>query len=303
MNNSSVSVVICTYNGSRFVGEQIESICKQSYSNLEIIVVDDASPDNTFDIVKKYAADDHRIRPYRNEKNLGFNLNFDKACKLASGDFIAIADQDDIWELSKIETLMNKVMEDPAILLVHCISARFEKFGKFHLKSHKLVNYLAGDDVRNFFLANYISGHNMLIKRELLEKSLPFPGNVYYDWWLAAVASCNGKIAPVPEILVWHRMHDSNATGAAKPKLYLYKQVMIILPQILTIDGMEESKKEFGMRLLNYYSELSERTFSWPLFFFLFRHAKIIFAHKKRTFPWFSYLKHSYKAATASTLA
>jgi glycosyltransferase involved in cell wall biosynthesis len=303
MNNSPVSVVMCTYNGSRFVAEQIESICNQTYKNLRVIIVDDASTDTTYEIVKQYAANDERIRAYRNGTNLGFNLNFNKACKLATGDFIAIADQDDIWEKTKIEKLLAKINEDPDTLLVHCISARFEKFGKFHLKSHKLVNYLAGKDVRNFFLSNFISGHNMLLRISLLEKSLPFPGNVYYDWWLAAVASCNGKIEPVPEILVWHRMHDANATGSAKPKLYLYKQVMIILPQLMTIKGMTPAEKEFGMQLLKYYSAFPSKKISWPLFLFLFKHAKIIFAHKKRIFPWFSYLKHSFKAAKAKTLA
>jgi len=245
MNNSLVSVVVCTYNGSRFVSEQIESICKQTYPNLQIIIVDDASTDNTFEIVKQWADKDQRIQLHRNEKNLGFNLNFDKACKLTTGDYIAIADQDDIWELTKIEKLVAKINESPDTLLVHCISARFEQFGKFHLKSHKLVNYLAGNDVRNFYLQNYISGHNMLFRRSLLEKSLPFPGNVYYDWWLAAVASCNGKIEAVPEIVVWHRMHDANATGAAKPKLNFYQQVMIILPQLMTIKGMSSDHHMF----------------------------------------------------------
>jgi hypothetical protein len=143
----------------------------------------------------------------------------------------------------------------------------------------------------------------MLLRRSLLERSLPFPGTVYYDWWLAAVASCSGKIEAVPEILVWHRMHDSNATGAAKSKLYLYKQVMTILPQLMTIKGMKPDEIEFGMHLLKYYSVFPSKTFSWVLFLFLVKHAKIIFAHKKRAFPWFSYLKHSYKAAKASTLA
>src|SRR5258706_6357127 len=293
MNSSLVSVVMCTYNGSRFVAEQIESICNQTYSQLQIIIVDDASADNTYEIVKQWANKDKRIQSYRNERNLGFNLNFNNACKLATGEFIAIADQDDIWELTKVEKLLIKLNEYTDTLLVHCISARFEKFGKFHLKSHKLVNYLAGKDVRNFFLSNYISGHNMLLRRSLLERSLPFPPAVYYDWWLAAVASCNGRIEPVPEILVWHRMHDSNATGAAKPQLLLNKQVLIILPQLITISGMKAEEKVFGMQLLRYYSEFPSKSFSWPLFIFLLKHAKVIFAHKKRTFPWFSYLKHS----------
>ena len=142
------------------------------------------------------------------------------------------------------------------------------------------------------------------MRKSLLERSFPFPGDVYYDWWLAAAACCYGKIEPVTEILVWHRMHDSNATGAAKPKLPLYKQVLTILPQLMTIKGMSPPEKEFGMQLLKYYSVFPVKRFSWPLFLFLLRHAKIIFAHKKRAFPWFSYLKHSSgNAAKAKTWA
>lgn len=303
MNDKIVSVVMCTYNGSRFVAEQIESICKQTYRHIQVVVVDDASSDNTFEIVQHYAASDNRIQCLRNDKNLGFNLNFSKACQLANGEFIAIADQDDIWEPTKIEKLLTKINENENTMLVHAISARFDPSGKYHLKSHRLVNYQAGNDVRNFFLSNYISGHNMLFRQSLLEKSLPFPRSVYYDWWLAAVASCNGRIEPVPEILVWHRMHDANATGAAKPKVPLYKQVMITLPQLLTIPGMKETDHEFGVALLKYYSLYPSTTFSWTLFFFLLRKAKIIFAHKKRSFPWISYVKHAFKAARASTKA
>jgi len=303
MDNNLVSVVMCTYNGSRFLAEQIESIRGQTHKELQIVIVDDASTDNTYELIKQFAEKDNRIQGFRNEKNLGFNLNFDKACKLAVGDYVAIADQDDVWEPSKIEKLLNKINENGDTLLVHGISARFDKSGKYHLKSHKLVNYEAGKDVRNFFLSNYISGHNMLLRRSLLEKSFPFPASVYYDWWLAAVASCYGRTEPVPEILVWHRMHESNATGAAKPKVAFYKQVMITLPQILTIPGMKEGDQEFGAQLLKYYSEFPATKFSWSLFMFLLKHAKIIFAHKKRAFPWFSYLKHSFKASRAATLA
>ena len=302
MNNSLVSVVMCTYNGSGFVAEQIESICRQTYTDLQIIIVDDASTDTTCEIIEQYAAKDERLRLYRNDYNIGLNLNFNKCCTLATGDFIAIADQDDIWEPSKIEKLLAKIKEDTDILLVHCMSARFEKLGKFHLKSHRMVNYFSGQDLPNFFISNFISGHNMLIRRSLLQKSLPFPGNIYYDWWLAAVASCNGKIEPVPQILVWHRMHHSNATGVIKPGLYLYKQVMTVLPHLMTIKEISPAEKDFAGQLLEHYSVLARKRFAPKLFLFILKNARILFAQKKRVIPWFSYLKHSYKAAKASTL-
>lgn len=301
MNHPLVSVVLCTYNGDRFVAEQLESICRQNYPHLEIIIVDDSSTDGTFELLTQYAQKDQRIRLYHNEKNLGFNLNFNRACSLAKGDFIAIADQDDIWHESKIDILLAKLQEDPDTILVHCISVRFEKFGDFHEKSLKMVNYHSGKCVRNFFLSNFISGHNMLLKKALLDKALPFPGNVYYDWWLAAIASCNGKIEAVPQVLVWHRMHNMNATGAAKKEIPLYMQVMDILPTLMTIPEMKAADRGFAARLLTHYGVFPATKFSFTLFTLLLRHARSVFSHKKRAFPWISYLKHSFKSAWSTT--
>lgn len=302
-NKELVSVVMCTYNGRRFVGEQLRSILEQTYLPLEVIVADDASTDDTYEILQQYAAKDIRIRLYRNEKNEGYNTNFSNACARSTGEYIAIADQDDVWERTKIAELVDKIKEDEDTVLVHGISARFEKQGAPHLRSTKLVNYFRGNDVRLFFLSNFISGHNMLFKRKLLDKALPFPPNVYYDWWLAAQACTVGKIEAVKKIQVWHRMHEQNATGAAKPKLLFYKQVQSILPVILGIDGIQQGHYDFGKQLLEHYKAFPQKKFSWPLYRFLLRFAPVIFSYKKRAFPWLSYAKHARRYASRSTLA
>src|SRR5438270_11536697 len=117
-----VSVVLCTYNGALYVAEQIESILQQTYPRLEVIIADDASTDKTYEILKHYAATDNRITLYRRETNAGYNTNFSEACAKTTGDFIAIADQDDIWEFEKVETLVNKIETDASVVLVHSIS-------------------------------------------------------------------------------------------------------------------------------------------------------------------------------------
>ncbi|RYY38226.1 MAG: glycosyltransferase [Chitinophagaceae bacterium] len=299
-----VSVVMCTYNGARFVGEQLESILQQTYSPLEVIVADDASKDDTYAILQQYAAKDARIRLYRNEQNTGYNINFSNACEKARGAFIAIADQDDIWEHNKIAQLMEVITKDEDIVLVHGISARFEERDAPHLKSLKMIHYFRGNDLRLFYLSNYISGHNMLFRRRLLEHSLPFPRHVYYDWWLAAQACLIGRIEAVEEIQVWHRMHGMNATGGAKPKLAFWKQVQSILPTILQSPGIQPAHKAFGEELLQHYQrDFPAKSFSWPLFWFLLKNAAVVFSYKKRAFPWISYTKHAARYATRSTLA
>lgn len=303
MTEPLVSVVMCTYNGALYVREQLDSILAQTYPHLEVIVGDDASADDTYSILESYAAKDTRIHIYRNEKNQGYNTNFSKACSLTNGAYIAISDQDDIWEPDKISVLTKALEERPDIMLVHGISARFEEQGKPHLRSLKKVNYIRGNDMRKFFMLNIISGHSVLFRRELLAQSQPFPARVYYDWWLAANACAIGTIEAVEKILVWHRMHATNATGAAKPVLPFYEQAQVILPALLHIKGIQAAHKKFGERLLQLYQVFPAQKFSWPLFWFLLLHARIVFAHKKRWFPWISYIKHSFKYARRSTKA
>lgn len=298
-----VSVVICTYNGALYLRDQLDSIVNQDYKNLEIIAGDDGSSDESFTILQEYQAKDSRFRIYRNEKNMGYNSNFSKACEMAMGEYIAISDQDDIWELNKVSILVTALASNKQNVLVHGISARFEEKSKPHLRSLKMVNYIRGNDIRKFYMLNIISGHSMLFHRSLLEKSLPFPAGVYYDWWLAANACVIGKIEAVEKILVWHRMHASNATGAAKPKIYFYKQLQVILPAILSIENINTEHRIFGEKLLHYYRQFPGKTFSFSLFWFLLSHAKIVFAHKKRAFPWISYIKHSFKYALKKTYA
>lgn len=302
MNDELVSVVMSTYNGSRYVGEQIESILNQTYSSLEIILADDASTDNTYDILKSYAERDQRIVLYRQKENTGYNINFSEACSKATGAYIAISDQDDVWEPGKIEKQLKKIKEDKRNILVHCISARFEQRSSPHLRSIKKMNFFRGSDIKNFYLANYVLGHAILFRRSLLEVSLPFPPNVYYDWWLAACACTIGNIEFVDEILVWHRMHQTNATGAAKPEILFKEQTQSILPTILSIRNIPADDYEFGKELLNRYQNFSG-SFSWQVFWFLFKNAPAVFGHKRRLFPWFSYLKHSLRYAKASSLA
>lgn len=295
-----VSIVLCTYNGISFIDDQLNSILNQSYKNTEVIIVDDCSSDGTFEKLESYSAKNAHIRLYRNKKNLGYNNNFSKACTYSTGVYIAIADQDDIWEADKIESMVS-ALQNEAVVLAHCISARFESMNAPHIKSTKLISLFEGNDIKQLFIRNPIPGHNMLFKRSLLETALPLPPGVFYDWWFAAAACTTGKIAAVNKILVWHRVHASNATGALKPKSYLYEEVQTILPVLLQLKGISGQDRNFGEQLLRFYKQFPAKKFSWPLFLFLLRHAKILFAYKKRVFPWFSYLKQAWKFSKAET--
>jgi len=291
-----ISVVLCSYNGARFIEEQVQSVLAQTYRIQELIVVDDGSTDNTCIIIEALAQKDHRIRLHRNPVNLGFSANFEKALLLANTETIAIADQDDYWHPEKLERMMHHWRAD--VPLMYCDSVRFTDRIPLHLVPNKKNRKLEGTDPKCIAMFNTISGHAMLIRKSLLEKALPIPPKVYYDWWLAMVAMCNGSVQFLPEILVYQRAHDQNVTIQHLSESALRKQFrMMLMPHLeafSTIKGMKEADILFFKQLSYYWKQSLDRGWSLGLFFFLLRHRNILFAYKKRKLPFISQLKHSF---------
>ena len=138
----------------------------------------------------------------------------------------------------------------------------------------------------------------MIVKKSLIEKAFPFPSQVYYDWWLAVVACCYGNIRCIDRVLVYHRLHEHNVTVVEVQKPF-YSQVLSILPVFLEIPAMKEEHKSFGEVLLHRFSELEKKKFSFSLFTFIWRHARIIFSFRRYAFPYPSYFKRAMRLASA----
>lgn len=291
-----ISVVLCSYNGARFIEEQVQSVLAQTYPIQELIVVDDASSDHTCAIIEALAKKDERIRLYRNPVNLGFSANFEKGLLLTKAAIIAIADQDDYWHPEKLEKLLLQWREE--VPLIYCDSVRFTGQIPTNPVPNKKNRKLEGDDPKCIAMFNTISGHAMLIRKSLLAKALPIPVNVYYDWWLAMVAMCNGSVQFVPEILVYQRAHDQNVTIQSLSEKALRKQFREMLVKHLevfsTVKGMKQSDVKFFQQLEYYWKQLLQRGWSMRLFFFLMKHRSILFSYKKRKLPFISQLKHSF---------
>lgn len=206
----SVSVVLCTYNGSRFIEEQVKTILSQTFPITELIISDDASADTTPEILQQLAMQDSRIRLVMQEKNLGFSNNFQQAMRMATSTLIAPADQDDIWHPEKIERMVAAFASDAS--LMYCDSVKFSQAIPQAPKSSSNNKRMEGSDPRYISVYNTVSGHAMLFRKTLLATALPLPEGVYYDWWLAAVAMANDRVQFLPEILVFQRAHDRNVT-------------------------------------------------------------------------------------------
>jgi glycosyltransferase involved in cell wall biosynthesis len=211
-----VSIVLATYNGAKFLEKQLESLFMQTYANIEIIAVDDGSSDNTACILQEYAERHKDMKVFLNERNFGFIKTFDKGCSLASGEFIAPCDQDDYWDSSKIEKLVNEIGSMP---MIYCDSFVCDE--KLNIKDKKIsdkVNSNCFSSCLQQCIYCRIYGHATLITKDLYKKATPFILDIPHDWWLCYIATLIGGIKYLNEPLVYYRQHDSNAIGVVGEK-------------------------------------------------------------------------------------
>ena len=208
-----ISIAMCTFNGQRFLVEQLDSILNQSYKNIELIIVDDLSTDGTLALLDEYALRDKRVRVIRNSQNIGFVRNFDKAIRECSGEFIALSDQDDIWFPEKIESLYREIGDNWLIYSrIEVVDSTGAKLGW----EFPQVKRLEGGCALALILRNCVTGHACLMRRELLELALPaMPEMPLHDQWLAIVAASRGRLKAGQQVLSYYRLHDQNAVFQA----------------------------------------------------------------------------------------
>jgi glycosyltransferase involved in cell wall biosynthesis len=204
-----VSIALCTFNGEAYLPVQLDSILAQTYSRLEVVVLDDGSTDATVGMLEDYARRDSRIRLHHNPQRLGFIHNFERAITVCTGELIALSDQDDIWHPEKVERLLRHL--NGHTLVYHdsmLVDADGRPLGK---QITDLGECIRGQHPLAFVFGNCVSGHSLLFRRELVPHLQPFPTCYYHDQWLALIASSLGTIDFVEDCLVQYRRHESAA--------------------------------------------------------------------------------------------
>ena len=200
-----VSVALSSYNGARFLREQIDSILAQQGVELELVCVDDGSTDASRDILADYASRDPRVSWSPNPGNLGPTASFERAMSICHGEFLLPCDQDDVCAPDKLRKLLDALGDAD---LVYCDSAYMDVDGRdLGERVSDRTRMLQGRRPVEFLFGNSVSGHAALVRRSLFEIARPFPEGVYHDWWLALCAAGRNGVRYLPEPLVHFRRH------------------------------------------------------------------------------------------------
>lgn len=288
MEKPLISIAVCTYNGEKFLAEQFDSLVNQSYPNLEIIVTDDCSKDKTIELLEGYAAKYDFIKIYQNTENLGYIKNFEKALSLTTGEYIALCDQDDIWDLDKI-SLQYEAMGD---CLLHYHDSAFINHAGQNLGKNlsDIVNMYEGNSYKPFLFFNCVSGHATLIKKELLDYALPFPTELFHDRWLAYTATNLGSIGYLDRTLVKYRQHENSDTNILKlerkdkkKELHGIPKIKKALAELRVMIGFRHNEDpHFLEKLYRLYESRLHSYFCFSLVVMMYaNYQKLLFISKK----------------------
>jgi glycosyltransferase involved in cell wall biosynthesis len=203
-----ISVCLATYNGAKYIREQLDSIIYQLDKNDEIIISDDGSSDETLTIIESY--NDSRIILYKNSfKNVV--LNFEFVIGKSKGDYIFLADQDDIWHKDKVKCYMDCFLKKPNISLLFSDIQIIDKYG-IHLDRLFYKNKFSDNLFKNLFKNNFI-GCTMAFTKASKNIILPFPTVIaMHDWWIGGCCKIHGRIFFIDKKLHFYRRHETNAT-------------------------------------------------------------------------------------------
>lgn len=284
-----VSVALATWNGERFLREQLETIYTQTWKPLEVVVSDDASTDGTVSILDRYARS-HGLRYFVNPEQKGLVKNFEQAISMASGDYIALSDQDDLWKPHKITTLVESIGD--ATLIYGNVGEVLDVDGR-RGREHRWEpifrfarNHGSGNPTRYLMAENWVVSHSILFKRQLVEHALPIPAHQrFHDGWLALIASKLAGVVYIDEALQVYRRHPASYTYAspgAGPNRSRWSRLLdgsfgvswstrcasetARLLDILNLSLLSDAEREFVTALLCYYRSGLEAGYRWRSF-------------------------------------
>lgn len=292
-DTQKIDILMATYNGEKYLEEQIESILNQSYKNIHLIISDDGSNDTTREILKKYE-DNDKITIYYQEKNLGYVSNFEFLLQKVENELYMLSDQDDVWKPNKIEDTVKKLEEENADLVFTDLEIVDENLKRIHPsfnatmgKMHKIKKTLGTKEFE--YLYNNMTGCTILSKKKWIPQILPIPKHskyIIHDSWIGLMISFHGKIAYLDKPTIQYRQHGDNQVGTGKES-YQFKKLeqvrnLFIEVKLGIFTAYVENEQQFpdflkkqNKEALEYYQRLQKiKAFNfrgWNIFYELYK--------------------------------
>lgn len=262
-----ISILLSTYNGEKYLKEQLDSLFLQTYKNFEIIVRDDCSTDKTKDILKEY----EKMYPNKisliedDEGNLRSTRSFMRLLENSDSEYVMFCDQDDVWLPEKVEMTLKKIIEmkqkfGDIPLLVHTdlevVDESLSIINNSFFNFQKIDPYK--DSFNNFLMQNVITGCTVMINKKLVQKCLPISdGVIIHDWWAGLVASKFGRIGYLSQATIQYRQHVDNVVGA---KGFTIRAVFRKIYVLFTSDIIKQYQKQANAFLKQFRDELDDET-------------------------------------------
>lgn len=218
-----LSVALATYNGERYLEEQLESYVSQTRLPSELVVRDDGSVDGTVALLQAFARrSPFPVKVIEGERNVGYAKNFEIAISQCTGDVVALSDQDDVWLPHKLEKLGSALLDEEAVLAFSDATVVDENLRAQGGRLWDTVRFgrplqertRRGGSNSPMFASTFVTGATCAFKRRLLSLASPFVLPYWHDAWLATLAAVLGRVVPIAEPLLLYRQHSSNALGA-----------------------------------------------------------------------------------------
>lgn len=221
MNNiyeAEISIAMATYNGEKYLLEQLQSFCKQSVLPTELVIYDDCSTDRTCEKIEEFSnTAPFKIKLIKGEKNIGgsvrdgYGLSFSKAAENCNGDYIFFSDQDDVWFPNKIEKHLEIYKQNPNISFItsrpHNVDENLNEL------PNKTTNPFQDLLTQKFVMGCCSSG-----KKEFFKLMLPIEAGISHDWWATVCAVSINQFYETDEELQYYRYHQNQTSGVASSK-------------------------------------------------------------------------------------
>lgn len=231
----AVSVALCTFNGGRYIADQIASIARQTLPPAEIVLSDDGSSDDTVERARNALAECSVARPgsaigltvLQNVTPLRVTRNFEQAARACRSPLISLCDQDDLWHPERLRRMVARFVAAPELQLLHTNARLVDAHGRplgetlfeaLGVQASELARIHEGQAVDVLLRRNLVTGATTVFRRELLDRyAAPFPPEWVHDEWLGFIAAATGQVDVLEDALIDYRQHDRNQIGARSP--------------------------------------------------------------------------------------